>query len=267
MSNAKMIFAYSIGKKLVMALTGLFLVSFLVIHLLGNLQLFTGNAKAFNDYTQFMTTSPLIKASEFILLAGFLLHILFAVRLTQLNASARPEKYANHKESASSSWASRNMGMTGSVILLFLIMHLVMFWGKFHYASGEMTPAKTALAETWKVTADVKAKDGAVLVGANQYVTKENIGLLEKEGIVEVPALSMFKITALAFKEWWIVLLYVAGMALLGFHLNHGFQSAFRTLGLIHKKYTPLIEKAGLAFCIIIPLLFALIPVYYLVAG
>jgi succinate dehydrogenase / fumarate reductase cytochrome b subunit len=68
------------------------------------------------------------------------------------------------------------------------------------------------------------------------------------------------RVTA-AFDQWWIVLFYVGGMGFLGFHLQHGFQSAFQSLGLNHPKYTPWIKNAGIAFCILISAGFAIIPI------
>lgn len=262
MSKSTAFFAYSVGKKVVMAITGLFLVSFLIVHMSGNLQLFTQNPTAFNVYTRFMTTSPLIKISEIILVLGFVLHIFMAWRLTRLNAVARPEKYAYKKEGESSSWMSRNMGITGSIILIFLGIHLYMFWGTFHYGAGEQVAADVAFNESWKLTQPVTATiNGAqVTFKANDYLTQEAATALGK---TPVTALSMYKISSLSFKEWWIVLFYVAAMILLAFHLSHGFQSAFRSLGLIHKKYSPIVEKTGMAIAFLVPTLFGLMPLYH----
>lgn len=262
MAKATAIFTYSIGRKIVMAITGLFLISFLLVHMSGNLQLFTQNPVAFNEYTRFMTTSPLIKASEFILIAGFLLHIFFAWKLTKSNAAARPQKYAYEKEAASSSWMSRNMGLTGSIILIFLGIHLYMFYGMYHYGEGVSVDAQTAFAQTWKIAQDqtFPVNGGTVSVHEGGFLTEETAKLL---GNQQVKAISMYNVASEAFKQWWIVLFYVASMTLLALHLRHGFQSAFRTLGLVHLKYTPLIEMAGTAFCILVPLLFALMPIYH----
>lgn len=273
MSKATAIFAYSIGRKLTMALSGLFLVSFLLVHMSGNLQLFSGDAAAFNHYTEFMTTNPLIKASEKLLLLGFLLHIFFAWKLTRLNAAARPEQYAMKKDSETSNWFSRNMGFTGSIILIFLLIHLAMFWGTFHYGKGEMVSTQAAFEQHWKLIdgANVPTVEGSTLpfnIKHEGYIqSAEEFDILTKAGIKEVKAISMYKVTVEAFKQWWISLLYVAAMVLLAFHLKHGFQSAFRTLGLVHKKYSPIIEVVGLAFCILVPLAFALMPVYLFIAG
>ena len=113
----------SIGRKIVMAVTGLFLCSFLVVHLIGNLQLFKGDGGlAFNTYSHFMSTNPLIRVAEIILVAGFVFHIYESVMLTRRNQAARGGQgyVADHIEQ-NSDWKSRNMGLLGSVILVFQI--------------------------------------------------------------------------------------------------------------------------------------------------
>lgn len=262
MSKATAFFAYSIGKKVVMALTGLFLVSFLVVHMSGNLQLFTESPVAFNEYTRFMTTSPFIKLSEYILIAGFLLHIYFALRLSMLNNAARPEKYHYKKDGENSSWMSRNMGITGSIILIFLGVHLYMFYGLYHYGAGESVDVGVAFKETWKLTQPVTVtiKNAPVTLAAGEFLSGDAADALNGQ---KVMAISMYKVASDAFQQWWVVVFYLASMFLMALHLQHGFQSAFRTLGLVHKKYTPLIQLAGFALCILVPLIFALMPVYH----
>jgi succinate dehydrogenase / fumarate reductase cytochrome b subunit len=216
----------SIGRKLLMGLTGLFLVSFLFVHLIGNFKLFLhDDGEAFNHYSHFMSTNPVIRIAEWILLTGFVLHIYSAWALTRSNAAARPVKYVYQGNNPGVSWFSKNMGVSGSIVLIFLITHLVNFYGAYHYGRPEM-----------KTYADGEAvKD-------------------------------MYGIVATVFKEqWWISLLYVVSMVLLGFHLNHGFQSAFRTLGIDHKKYTPAIITVGVLISILVPAGFASMPIYFLV--
>lgn len=131
---------YSILKKVVMAITGLFLISFLVVHLSGNLLLFKADGgKAFNDYAHFMSTNPIIRTMEIVLFAGFLFHIIDGILLTIQNRRARPVKYAVQKPSPDSSWVARNMGITGSVILIFLVVHLDSFFVE-HRLLGNETP-------------------------------------------------------------------------------------------------------------------------------
>ncbi len=215
-------FSSSLGRKIIMSLTGLFLISFLVVHLSGNfLLLKSDEGAAFNLYSNFMSTNGLIRFLELGLVAGFLMHIYNAFTLTRKNSEARPQKYAFEKASTNSSWFSRNMGLSGSIILIFLLVHLWNFWYAYKFGSPEK-----------------------VMIDGMEYK-------------------NMYALVAAAFSQWWYVALYVGAMVLLGFHLNHGFQSAFQSLGLNHKKYTPLITFLGSAIAILIPFGFAIIPVLF----
>ncbi|MGK7388828.1 MAG: succinate dehydrogenase cytochrome b subunit [Candidatus Cyclobacteriaceae bacterium M2_1C_046] len=130
----------SLGKKIIMALTGLFLFIFLITHLTGNLQLLANDGgMGFNKYAYFMTTNPLIKTISFLLYASFLIHIIWSILLTRQNRKARPVSYAKSAPLARS-WASRNMGILGTVILIFLIIHLKNFWYVMHF--GPIDPVK-----------------------------------------------------------------------------------------------------------------------------
>ena len=215
------LFSSSLGKKYLMALTGLFLCSFLVIHFLGNITLYTDPVQ-FNEYTRFMSSNPIIRVMEIVLVAGFLTHIIDAIMLTRANKKAQPVKYAMDKKH--SSWYSRNMGLTGSVILAFLVLHLQSFWYGYKFGS----PA---------------------------YAT-DSAGL---------PIKDMYTMVIEAFGEFWYSGLYVIAVTLLGIHLNHGFQSAFQSVGLRHKKYTPTIKMLGTAFSILISLGFISFPIYFFI--
>lgn len=211
----------SIGKKLLMALTGLFLIIFLAVHLAGNLQLMSSDGgRAFNIYAKFMTTNPLIKASSYILYAGFLAHIIWSIILSLNNKKAREENYAVVKSSAKVTWSSKNMGILGTIIFVFLVIHLRNFWYEMHWG------------------------------GIN---TVEYDGEMYKD---------LYTVVAVSFSQLWYVILYVVGMAGVGFHLYHGFQSAFQTLGVHNRKYMPAIKTVGIAYAIIVPGLFALIPIW-----
>lgn len=124
----------TLGRKLVMALTGLFLVTFLIVHLSGNFQLLMNdNGEAFNAYAKFMTTNPVIKTASYVLYAGILIHVIWSIILTAQNRKARPVRYAVEKSAANSAWNSRNMGVLGTIILIFLIIHLRNFWYEMHF--------------------------------------------------------------------------------------------------------------------------------------
>lgn len=214
----------SIGRKVSMSLTGLFLVSFLLVHLSGNFLLYrSDNGEAFNLYSHFMSTNGAIRVLEIGLLAGFLIHIFTALILTQRNKAARPIGYAVSASNAKVTWFSRNMGLSGSIVLVFLIIHLLNFYFPFHY-------------------------------GYDTYVDIEGTSYKD-----------MYTLVATVFKnEWWYSILYLVAMVLLSFHLQHGFASAFQTLGLEHKKYSPIIKGLGTLISVLVPLGFATMPVYFL---
>ena len=216
-------FTSSIGQKVIMSLTGLFLILFLVVHLIGNLQLLLDdNGLAFNGYAYFMTNNPLILFTSIGLYFFIVLHAIQGILIWLKNRKARVADY-NKTSSSSNSFASRNMASLGLLILVFLGIHMGDFWFKMKNGQLPMVDHPDV---------DVKV--------ANLYAAVET-----------------------SFAEWWIVLIYVISMIGLALHLNHGFQSAFQTLGLTHKKYTPAINFVGKAYSIVIPTLFAIIPIYY----
>jgi succinate dehydrogenase / fumarate reductase, cytochrome b subunit len=207
----------SIGKKVVMGLTGLFLISFLVIHcFLNSLIFFNDGGLTFNEGAHFMGTNWLIRAMELVLFAGIILHIIQALVLTLENRKARPVPYAKFNGAANSTWYSRSMGLLGTLILIFLIVHLAHFWIKSRFTG---LPGEDANG-------------------------RENL----------------YAVMQTTFTYLWVVILYCLAMVSLAYHLLHGFQSAFQSLGLNHKRYTPFIKKFGVAFSIIIPLIFAAMP-------
>lgn len=211
----------TLGKKLIMALTGLFLIIFLLIHLIGNLQLLNNDGgMAFNIYAKFMTTNALIKSTSYILYSTFLIHIIWSVILTLQNRNARGgEGYAMVRSSAAVSWNSRNMGILGTVILVFMVIHLRNFWYEMHW-------------------------------GGIPTVTYDGVEYKD-----------LYTVVATTFGDLPYMLLYVVCMLGVAFHLYHGFQSAFQSLGLTNRKYSPIIKTVGIAYSIIVPALFAIIPI------
>lgn len=211
---SKGFFKSSIGKKVIMGLTGLFLISFLVVHVgINSLIYANDNGETFNAGAHFMAHNPLIRVMEIVLFAGLILHAVQAIILTMENKKARPVAYAMTNGAANSSWYSRSMALLGILLLLFLIVHLGNFW----------LPTKQAL------------------MADEEHNTFENLKAV--------------------FSQWYFVLIYLIGVFALCYHLLHGFQSAFQSLGLNHKKYTPTIKKIGIWFSIIVCLLFASMPV------
>lgn len=210
----------SIGRKIIMAVTGLFLCSFLVIHLIGNLQLFKNDGGvAFNIYSHFMGTNPLIRTIEWVLVAGFGFHIYEAIALTGKNRKARGgQGYVENRIEQNSPWASRNMGLLGTIILVFLLVHLYNFFWRARF--GELDP-------------DINNND------------------------------DLYTLVVSSFHQWWYVLLYVLAQVALCYHLIHGFKSAFQSLGLTHRKYTPLVTYVGYVFAVVVCAGFAAMPLYF----
>lgn len=222
------IFTSSVGKKLVMALSGLFLISFLVVHVginscvFNDLPIFdpTDDGRMFNKAAHFMGSSVLIRILEIGLFVGFLIHIIQGYVLEVQNRSTRGIGYKVKMGNQGTTWYSKSMGLLGTLLLLFLIMHISHFW----------VPSR--------VTHDLEPR---------QYGDMEAHDLYKR--MVDV------------FQNGWIVALYVLGCISLAWHLLHGFQSAFRTLGLSKHRYIRLIKATGVVFSILVPLLFILMPV------
>jgi len=214
-------FKSTLGQKLIMALTGLFLIIFLIGHVTGNLLLFKDDGgQAFNEYADFMTTNQIVQLLSITTYVSILVHIIYSIILTYLNKKARPVAYAKVNPPKESTFPSRNMGILGTIILIFLVVHLQGFWYRMHW--GDIP----------KVTYDT--------------------------GIFR----DLYSVVVWAFQVEWMVALYVIAMVFLGLHLYHGFASAFQTLGLNHRKYTPAIKFIGRAFAIVVPALFASMPLY-----
>ena len=113
----------SIGRKYVMAVTGLSLTLFLLVHMAGNLTLYAGN-EAFNEYADLLESNPLLPLAEAGLLVLFVVHILFAVLLTGRNKTSRSDKYQSNLGMGSKTVASTTMWITGPVLLVFLVIHI-----------------------------------------------------------------------------------------------------------------------------------------------
>ncbi|WP_344765522.1 succinate dehydrogenase cytochrome b subunit [Pedobacter ginsengiterrae] len=119
----------SIGKKIVMAITGLFLIIFLIIHTaINGLIFYNDHGKTFTAVAHFMGNNPVTRTIEIFLILGFLIHIWQGLYLWNQNRKARPISYAYKNDAASSTWYSRSMALLGTLILLFLIIHTSAFW-------------------------------------------------------------------------------------------------------------------------------------------
>lgn len=214
---AKTIFSYSIGKKLIMGITGIFLILFLIVHCSINALVFMNDGgETFNAAAEFMEHNWLIRVLEVGLFLGFILHIIQSLILTLENKKARKIGYAVSQANANSKWYSRSMGLLGTLILIFLIIHLKHLWVVNRFTDEISSGQKTLFDEMKEV-----------------------------------------------FSNPVSVIIYILAMISLSYHLMHGFQSAFQTLGLYNKKYTPIIKKIGYIYSIIIPFLFALMPLAF----
>jgi len=127
------LFSTSLGRKLIMSITGLFLMLFLLVHLGTNLLLLVGNGELYNKAAHTLATTPLLKAVEMLLALGFIFHILYATTITLKNRKARPVGYAKTGTNELTSWSSKNMYILGFTILAFLVLHLINFFLKLRF--------------------------------------------------------------------------------------------------------------------------------------
>ncbi len=210
----------SIGKKLFVALAGLFLITFLLVHMSINLLLILfEDRQYYNIAAHFMGSNVIIKVFEIVLFGGLLLHIIYSVYLQILNWIARPVGY-KVENNEQTSFFSKYMIHTAAIIFVFLVIHLFDFYFRA------------------KIFGEVQEViyDGKVFHDLGALVTGK-------------------------FRIGWVVLFYIAAFLFLGFHLIHGFQSAFQTLGLNHEKYTPFIKVVGIIYTFVIVIGFSLIPI------
>jgi len=262
----------SLAKKYWMAFTGLFLCLFLIGHLAGNLQLLIpDNALNFNKYALFMTTNPAVKILSYLTYISILFHSIDGAVLTFQNVKARPVNYAKNNPGANSPWASRNMGVLGTIILVFIVTHMITFWAPMHF--DEKMPLQTINVEVMGQKQELYyTTDGGYIPKANvdqgSIVIKDRTDFYDANANVKIKEgyKDLYKITIAFFKDEKLglvyTILYVISMFVLGFHLYHGFASAFQSLGANNPKYNGLIKGFGKGFAIIVPLLFAIIPLY-----
>ena len=245
----------SIGKKVLMSLTGLFLCTFLLVHLIGNLQLFKPDGGyAFNKYAVFMTTFTPIKVISYANYFLILFHAFWGLYLEYQNRKARPISYAVVRNQ--SSFSSRNMAILGTILLVYIVVHMGDFWYKFHndplpyvqYTENVTTGEVVTKTMDSGYTQEVKmAEMTDAVAGTHSIIVKD-----------------LYKEVATAFQNPLLVIFYILGMFAVAYHLYHGFQSSFQTLGWNHPKYTPLVKFIGTwIFAIAIPLGFAAMPIFF----
>ena len=266
----------SLGKKYWMALTGLFLCLFLVGHLAGNLQLIFGTDLQFNQYAYFMTSNPAVKILSYLTYFSILFHAVDGIMLTIQNKKARPVGYVKNNAAANSTWQSRNMAILGTLLLVFIATHMVNFWAKMHFSemplqqqtvsqpvpmTGQTIDVVVYNTTTGSFIAKQQVEGGEFEVRNNKEFYIKGSDVKFAEGYKD-----LYKITVDFFKDpqygLIFTIFYVFSMCVLAFHLLHGFASAFQSLGANNPKYNGLIKGLGKLFAIIVPLLFAIIPIY-----
>lgn len=296
----------SIAKKWWMALTGLFLCTFLIGHLLGNLQLImqTGEEgrRAFNEYAYFMGHNIFIKVLSYLTYFSILFHVVDGFMLTFQNKKARPVNYTYNKPGTNSKLPARYMAILGTVILVFIVTHMANFWYKMKISGEPMAihmiekpvdltvgqnpmtgePMMKTIDITYVLTTKGEYKEyqySDAETGEKQKVFEIENGtdfvdasskLKIGEGYKDLHSVVMSFFGQDKTKELGVgpneyaliaVICYVLAMLVLAFHLFHGFASAFQSLGVNHKRYNPIIKFVGIAFSIVVPLAFAVIPV------
>jgi len=209
-------------KKSIVALTGLFLCIFLIVHLSANSILLLPEDIArgmYNSYSTTLRESPLIKLVAYLLYLSIILHAVYALLVTIRNRKAKPNKYIVNRDKENSTWASKNMGVLGSLILIFIIIHLANFWARI------------------------------------------KLGLGEEVGVDIDGHLDVYSITYGLFQNIWFVLFYTVMSIPLAYHLFHGLKSGFKTLGFYHKQGLRILAKASLVYGLVMGIGFGIIPI------
>ncbi|HUC83238.1 MAG TPA: succinate dehydrogenase cytochrome b subunit [Flavisolibacter sp.] len=223
-------FTSAVGRKFVMALTGIFLITFLIVHVGLNACIFADlawlnpddNGEMFNKAAHFMGSTIVTRILEIVLFLGLLLHIIQGYVVEAKNRARRGQGYQVSLGSRGSTWMSRSMAILGTLIFMFLVLHISKFW----WSS--------------RITHDLEqvSYDG---------------GRTEMHNVF----LRMYEV----FQSPVIVIIYVLSVLFLAFHLWHGFHSSFRSMGVHNKKYLNLLKVLGYGFTVIVCLLFALMPI------
>ena len=224
MSTVAGILNSSLGKKFVMAGTGVLLFLFVVGHLVGNLQVF-GSPELINTYAHFLKSKPtLLWCVRLGLLAVVTLHIITAVQLSVANKAARPVGYSGG-DAYGSTWQSRYMLVSGLVIAAFIVYHLAHF--------TVLLPGINGVGDFSKLKT-----------------------VLHGETVPDAYAMMI-----LGFQVWWVVVFYLVAQALLFIHLGHGLAAMFQSLGLRNHVWFPRIQFFAKGVSIAIFIGYALIPI------
>ena len=179
-----------------MALTGLFMCIFLVVHLIGNIQLFKNDGgQAFNSYAYLMTHFAPIKAISYLLYTSIIVHAVYALVLTIKNKKARTVGYAAYNGGANSPWTSRNMGILGTVLLIFIVIHMKSFWAEYHWGALPYAQYEVSLSDPQAVKVTSLPLDGKEQTHVTYIDAKKNTQITISK--------DLYKIVDKAFKQWW----------------------------------------------------------------
>jgi succinate dehydrogenase / fumarate reductase cytochrome b subunit len=237
------IFGSSVGGKAVVAVTAVLLTGFVIVHLLGNLLIFSG-PDAINAYAHFLKAEPAVLwTARLVLLAAFVLHLTIALRLNVKNAEARPTRYV-YEQTVQATLASRTMVQTGIVVGLFVLFHLA------HYTFGNVTQA--VVAEGTPVLEKGKVRPAV----ADEKVPYLNLMQKYREGPDPTsPSLyrhDVFTMVRAGFSNPYVVTIYVLAQLALLFHLWHGIASMLQSLGLNNDRFGPYARRLGRTLAVLI---------------
>ena len=213
---------YLFYRKSLIALTGLFLCVFLVVHLSANAILLLPKdlaSELYNSYSHTLRENPLITVVAYVLYISIIMHTLVALAITIQNRKAKPSKYVVNHSNQNSTWHSRNMGVLGTLILIFIIIHLANFWARIKLGIGD-----------------------EVVLDANGYK-------------------DVYSVTYELFQNIWYVVFYTLISIPLAYHLHHGLKSGFKTLGFYHKKGLKILAKVALVYALVMGIGFGIIPI------
>lgn len=199
-------------RKTIIAITGLFICVFLIVHLAANLLLLLPPhlaQDAYNSYSAALRHNFFIKIVAYVNYACILLHVIYAILISVRNRQSRKVQYSSYQKTATASWTSQNMALLGSILFAFIIIHMANFW----------YPIK------------IQGHDSDIY------------GLVISH-----------------FKNPLYTIVYTVAMLPLALHLAHGVHSAFKSLGLYHKKYLRWVATASTIYAAIIGVGFAVIP-------
>lgn len=239
----------SLGKKYLIAVTGLLLIGFVIGHAVGNLLIFAG-PDALNGYAQALKARPaLLWSARLGLLFVFGLHLVYALRVSLENKAARPQRYV-YEDTLEASFASRHMLLTGLVLLAFIVYHLA------HFTLGVVSKADVQVVEAGRVEKDVDKNylDLAEIRkdGGKVYVPVPDQNLGSITGKETDARHDVYSMVVSGFRKPWITLTYLVAMAFLGLHLWHGGSSFLQTLGLNGARYKNLVRVVGPVLAVVV---------------